>query len=89
MTESLRDRVKKAYEELRFIVERDQKAKVGVSTVTLLRELITQAKDAGANPGECDKLLTMFYPISRGSEVLANDALLIAGQLQVLIGPNS
>jgi hypothetical protein len=81
MTEALRTRVKAAYDDLRIVVDRDPKATVGVATTNMLRNLITEAKDSGADGIQCDRLLAGM----RSSTISAGDALVIAGQVKALV----
>lgn len=86
MTEFLRARIQAVYNDLHFVVERDARADIGAPTVRAIRDLITEAKDTGASPDKCDKLLDSFPLVSRGTKVPASDALVIAGQLRRIVG---
>ena len=84
MTESLRLRVLAAHNDLKSIIDKDPSTKVGAPTVAVLRHLLTDAKDSGADAGLCDSLIS-----SLAIGVSAADAFLVSGQLVKIVGASA
>ena len=82
MTQSLRERVEVMYQNLRFIVDKGPATMVGEPTAMLLMNLVTEAKDSGADQKRCDALLAA---ISSTRKLSAADALTIAAQLEAIV----
>jgi|GEM_PF-6698324 len=83
MTEALRNKVASLYADVRFVVEKGPGTIVGEPMIAVLCNLITEAKDSGANTKICDGLLVAT---ESAKKLTAADVLVIAGQLQSIVG---
>ena len=81
MTEALRDAVNQIYADLHFVVEKNPNASVGNATRTILRTLLTKAKDSGGDPKMCDMLINDLTD----TRMTATDAYNIAGHLMTIV----
>jgi hypothetical protein len=70
------------YQNLRFIVDKGPGTMVGEPTIILLQNLITEAKDSGADEKRCDNLLGA---LASARKLSAADALSVAAQLEAIV----
>jgi hypothetical protein len=82
MTEALTEKVDSLYRDLHFIVEKGPATILGEPIILVLRMLITQAKESGADAKICDVLLSAS---ASAAKLIAAEALTITGQLQSIV----